>query len=122
MRNLLQAVAAMPAAKASRRSTIVSALGLMFALGVMAPAPAAYASASSLSASGERALQNLYAVEPQARFYARHAKAILIFPGVIKGAFVFGGETGNGVLLVHGRPMGFYNTSAASWGLQAGGK
>jgi len=121
MRNLLPAVAAMPA-KVSRRSMVLPTLGLMFALGAMTPAPAAYASATSLTADGEKALQSLYAVEPQARVYGRHARAILIFPGVIKGAFVFGGETGNGVLLVHGRPMGFYNTSAASWGLQAGGK
>ncbi len=112
----------MPVAKASRRSMIVPALGLMLGLGVMAPAPAAYASAASLSADGERALQRLYAIEPQARAYGKHARAILVFPGVIKGAFVFGGETGNGVLLVHGRPTAFYNTSAASWGLQAGGK
>jgi len=122
MRNLLPAVAAMPAAKTSRRLAIAPALGLALAFGFMAQAPAAQASAASLTASGEKALQNLYAVDPQARIYGKHAKAILIFPGVIKGAFVFGGETGNGVLLVHGQPAGFYNTSAASWGLQAGGK
>ena len=101
---------------------IAVALGFLCLLGFTAPAPAAHASAASLSADGERALQNLYVVEPQARIYARHARAILVFPAIIKGAFVFGGETGNGVLLMRGRPTGFYNISAASWGLQAGGK
>jgi lipid-binding SYLF domain-containing protein len=35
---------------------------------------------------------------------------------------VFGAETGDGVLFVGGRPDGYYNTSAASFGLQIGGQ
>ena len=33
---------------------------------------------------------------------------------------VFGGESGNGVLLINGRPAGFYNLSGGTWGLQIG--
>jgi lipid-binding SYLF domain-containing protein len=105
----------------TRRSTIAAALGLACALGFSAPAAHA-ASAGQLAAEGQAALQQLYAVDPDARRVARHARAVLVFPHIIKGAFVFGGETGDGVLLVHGRPQSFYNISAASWGLQAGGK
>jgi lipid-binding SYLF domain-containing protein len=38
---------------------------------------------------------------------------------VIKGGFLYGGQTGNGVLF-QGGVTGFYNTSAVSYGLQAG--
>jgi lipid-binding SYLF domain-containing protein len=47
---------------------------------------------------------------------------VLIFPHILKGGLVFGAQTGNGVLFVGGRPAGFYNISAASFGLQAGGQ
>jgi len=108
--------------KSSRRSTIVAAMALVGMLGFMAPAAHA-ADAAKLAADGRAALQNLYAVQPEARRYARHARAILVFPAIIKGAFVFGGETGDGVLLSpRGRAEGYYNVSGASWGLQAGGK
>ena len=60
--------------------------------------------------------------EPRSRFYAHHARAVLIFPSVLKAGFVFGGETGNGVLLVNGAPAGYYNLSGGSWGLQIGGQ
>jgi lipid-binding SYLF domain-containing protein len=106
----------------TRRSTIAAAVALAGLLAFMAPAAHA-ASAQQLTADGQRALDKLYADEPRARLFARHARAILIFPAIIKGAFVFGGETGDGVLLSRGgHAEGFYNISAASWGLQAGGK
>ena len=43
-----------------------------------------------------------------------------MFPHILKAGFVFGGESGNGVLFVHGRPEGIYNLSGGSWGLQIG--
>ena len=55
------------------------------------------------------------------------AKAVLIFPSVIKGAFFIGGEGGDGVLLAKGDANrwsypAFYTMGAASFGLQIGGK
>ena len=55
------------------------------------------------------------------------AKAVLIFPSVIKGAFFIGGEGGDGVLLAKGAANrwsypAFYTMGAASFGLQIGGK
>jgi len=72
--------------------------------------------------SAEVALHRLEASEPRSRFLARHAKAVLVFPSVLKAGFIFGGETGNGVLLEHGKPAGYYNLSGGSWGLQIGGQ
>jgi len=80
------------------------------------------ASRAELTADGRRALEILEATEPKARFLARHAHAVLVFPRVLKGGLVFGGQTGDGVLLEDGRATGFYNISGASWGLQIGGQ
>src|SRR5215813_4832696 len=48
------------------------------------------------------------------------AKGILIFPSIVKAGFLFGGQYGEGVLLKHGKTAGYYNSVAASYGLQAG--
>ncbi|MFM9843588.1 MAG: lipid-binding SYLF domain-containing protein [Dongiaceae bacterium] len=58
--------------------------------------------------------------------YVRRAKALLIFPSLVKGAFGVGGESGNGVLVARG-PNGwsdpaFYRIAAGSVGLQVGGQ
>jgi lipid-binding SYLF domain-containing protein len=107
--------------KSTRRSIIATALALGSLPAFMASAARA-ASAGELTTEGQTALDNLYSIEPNVRLYAKHARAILVFPHIVKGAFVFGGETGDGVLLRGGAPLGFYNITAASWGLQAGGK
>jgi lipid-binding SYLF domain-containing protein len=55
----------------------------------------------------------------------KHAKAILVFPRVVKASFVFGGEGGNGILTAR-RADGswtdpaFYSIGAPSIGLQLG--
>lgn len=105
----------------TRRSTV----GALMAVAAMAvgAAPAAHAaSAAKLTAEGRRTLTELEATVPRSRVFARNAKAIMVFPGIIKGAFVVGAQTGDGVLLEHGRAAGFYNISAASFGFQAGGQ
>lgn len=79
-------------------------------------------SRAKLSMAGMASLRKLEASDPAARQYARHARAILVFPSVLKAGLIFGGETGNGVLLEHGRPTGYYNLSGGSWGLQIGGQ
>ena len=105
----------------SRRTVLAVLLAQLCCVVVAAP-PARAASASELQSDAYHALQTLYAKQPGAAALAKRAKAILVFPNIIKGAFVFGAQTGNGVLLVNGKPAGYYNISAASFGLQAGGK
>jgi lipid-binding SYLF domain-containing protein len=77
-------------------------------------------SAAQLDAAATSALQNLYASSPAAKDLSLKAKAVLVFPDILKGGFVFGGEIGNGVLRQGGRTTGYYNIAAASYGLQAG--
>jgi lipid-binding SYLF domain-containing protein len=76
--------------------------------------------AAQADAAATAALQNLYASRPAAKALGRKAKAILIFPDVVKGGFLWGGELGNGVLRQNGKTVGHYNITAASYGLQAG--
>jgi len=45
---------------------------------------------------------------------------VLVFPNMMKAGFLFGGQVGDGVLLKKGRAAGYYNSVAASYGLQAG--
>jgi lipid-binding SYLF domain-containing protein len=104
--------------KLTRRTAVAATL----AAASFPMADAHAASAGQLVLDGQRALDKLYALSPGARYLGRGARAILVFPSIIKGGFVLGAETGDGVLLERGRPAGFYNISAASFGLQAGGQ
>ncbi len=82
--------------------------------------PAAAASASALQADGRAALQDLYRATPSAKLLASKAKAILVFPTMVKAGFMFGGQIGEGVRFEGKKTTGFYNSVAASYGLQAG--
>jgi lipid-binding SYLF domain-containing protein len=104
----------------TRRSIGVGAVALATAFGPLAATTARAASAGELADRGESALRSLEEHHERSRFFARSAKAVLVFPSILKAGFVFGGESGNGVLLEHGRPVGFYNLSGGSWGLQIG--
>ncbi len=52
--------------------------------------------------------------------FLTQAAGYLVFPKVYKAGFVFGAETGEGALIVAGKTIDYYRTSAGSWGLQAG--
>ncbi len=95
---------------------------MVTAVGPLAAVPAHAASGEQLAANGRRALNELLATSPRARRVERSAVAVLVFPDVLKAGFIFGGQTGNGVLLEHGRAVSFYNLTGGSWGLQIGGQ
>lgn len=50
------------------------------------------------------------------------SKGMLVMPNVIKGAFIIGGEYGEGALRVGGETVGYYNTISGSIGFQIGGE
>ncbi|MBU6459293.1 MAG: lipid-binding SYLF domain-containing protein [Proteobacteria bacterium] len=77
-------------------------------------------SAADLNTSSAHALQILYQTNPVASVIARKAKAILVFPKIIKAGLIVGGSYGEGVLYQNSRVAGYYNSVSASWGLQAG--
>ncbi|MGF6776242.1 YSC84-related protein [Paraburkholderia sp. GAS334] len=66
------------------------------------------------------ALESLYAKEPKAKELSTRAKAILVFPSIVKAGFLVGAQGGDGVLIENGKVTGVYNNTAVSYGLQAG--
>jgi len=78
------------------------------------------ASAAEIDRNVQKALQKLYAKSAPARELSQKAKAILVFPDIVKGGFIVGGQYGEGALIMNGKVVGYYNTISASYGLQAG--
>jgi len=78
------------------------------------------ASATQINYNAGKALQKLYAKSPTAKEMSRTAKAILVFPDIVKGGFIVGGQYGEGALIKDGKIAGYYNSVSASYGLQAG--
>jgi hypothetical protein len=98
-----------------------SVLGTAGLLSLVSAAAAA-TSARQINSDADRALSQLYAAQPRARNLAGRAVGVLIFPKIYKGGLIIGGLSGDGVLRVGGKTAGYYNISAASFGLQAGGQ
>ena len=88
-------------------------------LGALAPSAHA-ASASDLDRDANDSLQALYSKSPSAVALSKNAKAILVFPKIIKAGLIFGGSYGEGVLMQKSQVTGYYNSVSASWGWQAG--
>lgn len=82
--------------------------------------PAEAASAPQLNDGAYAALTNLYNSSPAAAALGQKAVAVLVFPKIVKGGFLFGGQYGQGVLYTRGGAAGYYQSAAASYGLQAG--
>ena len=92
-----------------------------FLLGlILAPLSAGAASKAEIERNARAALATLYEKTPAARQLSEKAKAVLVFPGIIKGGLIWGGQTGNGAMFKDGVVTGYYNTSSISYGLQAG--
>lgn len=66
------------------------------------------------------ALRKLFADSPSAKALSKKTKGILVFPKIVKGGFVVGGQYGEGALLKDGKTNGYYNTVQLSYGFQAG--
>lgn len=112
---------------------IVACAGVIAALTlglVMTPIPILADDASDakgLIDQAENTLKN-FMNDPDMKWFGKHlqeAKGVYIVPKLTKGAFIFGVEGGNGVVLARDEKGGwsepvFYETSAASFGLQAG--
>ena len=90
-----------------------------FSLGAIS-SPADAATAEDLNKDAAQALQTLYKSNPAAESISKKARAVLVFPKIVKAGLVFGGSYGEGVLTKDEKFAGFYNSVAASWGWQAG--
>jgi len=106
----------------TRRAFSATGLAFAAAVGPLALTPAFADDREKLVRRARQSLNELEASSRPARRAAKAAHSVLVFPSILKGGFVFGAETGNGVLFEDGKPTGFYNLSGGSWGLQLGGQ
>ncbi len=109
--------------KNMRNYSCLSILFITLALGTICLAgavPATAAGKAEIDRSVDSAMKKLYSKYPAAKELAKNAKAILVFPQIVKGGFLVGGLYGEGALRKGSKTMGYYNTVAASYGLQAG--
>jgi lipid-binding SYLF domain-containing protein len=105
----------------SPKTIALSALLATAPVVALAPAHQAQAAtAQDLDNDSRQALNTLYRTNPVAEDLAHRARAILIFPNIVKAGLIFGGAYGEGELLKNGHLDGYYNSVTASWGLQAG--
>jgi lipid-binding SYLF domain-containing protein len=105
----------------TRRTFQTSALGLACAIGLASFTPiASAASKEDLDKDAAQALAALHKSNPAAEAIAKNAKAILVFPKIVKAGLVFGGSYGEGVLLQKPKANEYYNSVSASWGWQVG--
>lgn len=78
------------------------------------------AEAKQINREADAALKKLLEDTPEAETFRKEAKGILIFPSIVKGGFIIGAHYGKGALKKGGTTVGYYSTTAASYGLQAG--
>ena len=81
---------------------------------------ASAATAEDLDKDSRQALQTLYETEPVAKTLSHTAKAVLVFPNIVKAGLVFGGSYGEGELIEGSKVVDYYNSVTGSWGLQIG--
>lgn len=78
------------------------------------------ASKAEIDARVKAAIATFYETTSAGKELAEHASGMLVFPKVIKVGFGFGGEYGEGALLIEGKTVDYYNVVSASFGLQLG--
>ena len=80
------------------------------------------ASAKEIDADVDKALVQFEKEVKNGKSFLDSSKGVLVFPNVLKAGLAVGGEYGEGALRIGGKTVDYYNTAAASFGLQAGGQ
>ncbi len=101
----------------ARRSALAATLA---ALPALLPRAGAAATAREIDAEVELAPASPLAKNEAAEVLAERAQAILVFPDIVEGGLIIGGRYGEGALVEAGEPVAYYDTVAASYGLQIG--
>jgi len=102
-----------------RRTT--SKLALCFTLLTLFVSPLGNAaSKQEINARVKETMESFYSHSLAGKQLAKQAAGILVFPKVIKAGFLFGGEYGEGALMVNRKIVDYYATAGASFGFQAG--
>lgn len=96
----------------------IALLALLMTAATVLPGHAA--DRGNLEREATAVMSKLYQKYPEARKLEQKAVAVLVFPEVYKAGLMVGAETGDGVMRIKGKTVGYYNTSGVSYGLQAG--
>ena len=97
----------------------ISAVALFLIVGLLSK-PGIAGSAAEIDGGVDRALADLHAQSTEAKALAERAVAVLVFPKILKGGLIIGMQAGEGALRKDNNTVGYYNTVAVSYGLQAG--
>lgn len=102
--------------------TFRALLPVVFAMLVMVAVPqrSLAATAAEIDADVYKTLQSFERQVGGARDLANKAAGVLVFPSVVKAGLGLGGEYGEGLLIIRGRPGGYYNIISGSFGFQLG--
>jgi len=96
-------------------------LALLSLASIAAMTPRAEAaSAREIDGGVRETLDRFFGKVRGANELANKSVALLVFPSVVKAGIGFGGEYGEGALLVRGDTVDYYNTVSASVGFQLG--
>lgn len=79
-----------------------------------------FATTAELNTTARASWQEFITTNDAARALNEDAVAVLIFPNIVKAGFIAGGAYGDGVLLKGDETVGYYNSTSASYGFQAG--
>jgi len=101
-------------------STLSIALVLALVANVFTSTTSIAATASEIRRDSRKALAKLYRTTPGAEALADKAVGTLVFPRVVKGGLIIGGQYGDGELLENGKTVAYYRSISGSVGLQAG--
>ncbi len=93
---------------------------LLLTLGLLLTNIASAASAQEIDIKVDATIENFKDKILGGNGFLQKASGVLVFPEVIKAGFVFGGEYGEGALLVDGKNIAYYNITSASVGFQFG--
>jgi lipid-binding SYLF domain-containing protein len=83
------------------------------------PRAAQAATRAEIDSEVANALRTLRAQENTRPLFAG-AKSVLIFPRIVSGGFIVGGQYGEGALIAGERTLGYYNIAGASFGFTIG--
>jgi lipid-binding SYLF domain-containing protein len=102
------------------RTSLLLAACVLLTANLAAPAVSQAKTREEIEASVNATLARFdQEVKGGAKFLAS-AKGVLVFPDVVKAAFIFGGQYGEGALRIGEQSHGYYSIAGGSWGASFG--
>jgi len=95
---------------------LITLIGVFFATNLLAK------TAREIDVEVEVAIERFHKQVVGAERLIEASKGILVMPNVFKGAFLIGGEYGEGALRIDGETVDYYSTASGSIGIQIGGQ